>query len=480
MKKFKLSVLEKVGFGSGDMAVNVVISSMMLIITFFYTDIFGIRSQDLALLFIVVRLIDAVTDPLMGLLTDKFNTRWGRYRPYFLFLAVPFGISVFLTFSTPDVGYNLKLAYAYATYILVTLIFTAVTIPYISLIGVLTNDPQERLSANGYRLFFAKIAAFLVTIIVPQLSAYYGNGNMQVGYQFSMGLMGAMATLLFLFCFFSTKERVEHDIETRNIWVQVKALAKNDQWLVLCFACVTGTVGYVIRGSVAAYYAKYYLGGGPAMISNFLATGVVAAILAMVASTWITKRYCKVKLFRYSQILVAVLSVILFFLVGRNDIALAFTIYFLLSFVVDLHAPVFWSAIAEAVDYGAVKNGDRASGLSFGGISFCQKFGMGIAGAIVGWLLTYFNYVPNQTQTSFTLTGIALMLSIIPGFFHLLMGLAMFKYKITDTYYNKMLETYALSMDGERATASPEVNQNKNLNISTKNNSKQNHLFSSK
>ncbi|MFM2484045.1 MFS transporter [Celerinatantimonas yamalensis] len=445
MEKFKLSVIEKVGFGSGDMAVNVVISSMMLIITFFYTDIFGLRAQDLAALFIVVRLIDAVTDPLMGIITDKVNTRWGRYRPYFLILAVPFGIAVFLTFSTPDWGYNAKLVYAYATYIFVTLIFTAVTIPYISLIGVLTNDPQERLSANGYRLFLAKVAAFLVTIIVPQLSAVWGQGNIQLGYKLSMGLMGAMATLLFLFCFFTTKERVEYQPTSISIWQQAKVLVKNDQWLLLCFSCVTGTVGYVVRGSVAAYYAKYYLGGGPVMISNFLATGVTASILAMVVSTWITKRFCKIKLFRYSQILVALISIVMFFSVGQNDVVLAFILYFILSFVVDLHAPVFWSAIAEAVDYGAVKNGDRASGLSFGGISFCQKFGMGIAGAIVGLLLTYFNYIPNQVQSEFTLTGIALMLSIIPGFFHLLMGLAMFKYKITDSYYNKMLETDALA-----------------------------------
>lgn len=445
MEKFKLSVLEKVGFGSGDMAVNVVISSMMLIITFFYTDIFGLKASDLAMLFIVVRLIDAVTDPMMGIITDKFKTRWGRYRPYFLILAVPFGISVFLTFSTPDVAYNLKLVYAYATYILVTLIFTAVTIPYISLIGVLTNDPQQRLSANGYRLFLAKVAAFLVTIIVPQLSASWGEGNMQMGYKISMGLMGLMATVLFLFCFFTTKERLDHQPEKISVWHQAKVLAKNDQWLLLCFACVTGTVGYVIRGSVAAYYAKYYLGGGAGMISDFLATGVTASILAMVASTWITKRFCKIKLFRYSQIGVAILSVLMFFTVGQKDIAWAFVLYFILSFVVDLHAPVFWSAIAEAVDYGKVKNGERASGLSFGGISFCQKFGMGIAGAIVGWLLTYFNYEPNQAQTAFTLTGIALMLSIIPGFFHLLMGLCMFKYKITDAFYNEMLETDALA-----------------------------------
>ncbi|MDV5169936.1 MFS transporter [Photobacterium rosenbergii] len=447
MYKYKLPVIEKIGFGAGDMAVNVVISSMMLIITFFYTDIFGIRAQDLAMLFIVVRLIDAVTDPLMGMMTDKFTTRWGRYRPYLAFLAIPFGISVYLAFSTPDGDYNTKLVYAYATYIFVTIMFTAVTIPYISLISVLTDDPKERLSANGYRLFFAKIAAFLVTIIVPQLSAAWGQDNIQLGYQYAMGLMGLMGTLLFLFCFFTTKERIEHVVDKKPFKEQVKLLVKNDQWLILCAVCVTGTVGYVIRGSVAAYYAKYYLGGDAGIISAFLATGVAAAILAMVASTWITKKHCKIKLFRYSQIAVAFISIALFLLVGQGDYALAFVLYFLLSFVVDLHAPVFWSAIAEAVDYGTFKTGKRVSGLAFGGISFSQKFGMGIAGAIVGWLLTYFEYVPNEVQSDHTLTGIALMLTVIPGFFHFLMGAFMFKYKVTDKYYHSMTATNVLDKE---------------------------------
>ena len=151
MSGYKLSQLEKIGFGAGDMAVNVVISAMMLIITFFYTDVYGMQPADMALMLLVVRVLDAITDPLMGMITDKFNSRWGRYRPYLLVFAVPFGISVFLTFSTPDLDYNAKLVWAYSTYIFVTLMFTAVTIPYISLIGVLTDDPKERLSANGYR-----------------------------------------------------------------------------------------------------------------------------------------------------------------------------------------------------------------------------------------------------------------------------------------------------------------------------------------
>jgi GPH family glycoside/pentoside/hexuronide:cation symporter len=434
----KLSVLEKVGFGSGDTAVNLVISSMFLIVAYFYTDIFGLKPSHMGILFLVARLVDAVTDPMMGVITDKVNTRWGRYRPYFLFLSVPFGLSIFLMFTTPDWSYNAKLVWAYSTYILVTVMFTSVTIPYISLIGVLTADPQERLSANGYRLFFAKVAAFLVTIIVPIMAASWGEDNLATGYQASMGLMGILGTLLFLFCFFTTTERVKHHVEDKTLKEQFRLLMKNDQWLILCAVCFTGTLGYVVRSSVAAYYAKYYLGAEAKLLSAFMATGVTGALLAMVASTWITKRYCKVQLFRWSQLLVAILSVIMFLAVSPGDVWLAFVLYFLISFVVDLHAPVFWSAIAESVDYGQAKTGKRVSGLAFGGISFFQKAGMGVAGFIVGLLLTYFNYEANVEQSAFTLTGIALMLSVIPGFFHAVMGGLMFKYRITDKYYEEM------------------------------------------
>lgn len=431
----KLSVLEKIGYGSGDAAVNVVISSMFLIITFFYTDIFGLKPKDMAVLFLLVRLIDAITDPLMGLITDKFTTKWGRYRHYFLFLAVPFGISVFLTFTTPGFDYTGKLIYAYVTYIFVTIMFTSVTIPYISLIGVLTSDPQERLSANGYRLFFAKVAAFLVSIVVPILAEKLGKNDLARGYQLAMGLMAFLGTALFLFSFLTTKERVEHVVDKTPLLEQFKLLIKNGQWTLLFGVCFTGTVGYVIRGSVAIFYAKYFLGGDASIQSTFMATGVTAAILAMPASTYITKRYCKVKLFKYTQLAVGAISLLMFFVVKPGDLVLAYVIYFILSFVVDLHAPVFWSAIAEAVDYGHAESGKRVSGLSFGGISFAQKAGMGVAGATVGYLLDLFGYIPDGVQSETALVGLALMLTIIPGVFHVIMGGLMFRYKITDAYY---------------------------------------------
>lgn len=253
-----------------------------------------------------------------------------------------------------------------------------------------------------------------------------------------MGLMAIMSAVLFIFCFFTTKERIEHKVETKPFFSQLKLLVKNDQWLILVAICVIGTIGYVVRGSVALYYAKYYLGGDAELSSAFISSGVIAAILAMVASTWITKHYCKIKLFRYSQLLVGLLSAMIYFMVDPGDVVMAFVLYFALSFVVDLHAPIFWSIISEAIDYGTVKTGERVSGLAYGGISFAQKAGMGIAGYIVGMLLAYFNYQPDQEQSAFTLTGIALMLSIIPGVFHMLMGTLMFKYKINNDKFEQI------------------------------------------
>ncbi len=440
MQNQKMSVLEKAGFGAGDAALNVVISSMMLIITYFYTDIYGLRTQDLALLFVLVKVVGAVADLAMGQITDRFTSRFGRYRPYLLWLAVPYGVSVFFVFSTPDWGYDAKLVWAYSTYIIMTLMTAGVGIPYISLPSALTSDPKESLSANGYRLFFAKIGAFLVTIVVPFLSERWGEGSPAHGYQMAMAVMAALGVALFLFCFFTTTERVHHVVVRQSLWGQLKVLLKNDQWLILCGVCVTGTIGYVVRGSVAIYYAKYYLGLNTAQVSAFLSTGVVAAILSMVASTWITKVYCKVKLFRWTQLVVAAISLAIYMFVKPGDVVLAFVLFFALSFIVDLHAPVFWSAIGETIDYGQVKTGKRVSGFAFGGISVCQKAGMAVAGGMVGVLLTYFQYVPNQAQSDVALNGIALMLSVIPGFFHLLMGLLMFAYRISDEYYGTVKE----------------------------------------
>lgn len=431
----KLSIVEKVGFGAGDMAINVVIVAMQLLLAYFYTDIYGLKAADVGVLLIVVRMIDAFIDPAMGMLTDKISTRWGRYRPWLIWFAVPFGFAVYLMFITPDVAYTAKLAWAYFTYILMTVVYTAITIPYISLIGVISNDPVERLSANGYRFVMTKIAAFLVTIVVPMLAVWLGQGSKAHGYQLSMGLMGAMGTLLFIFCFLTTRERSEPELPSLSIKQQFANLLRNDQWLILGVVIMLLMCGYVIRGSVAAYYAKYYLGGGDALISPFLTTGVVASILAMVATTWVTKFWDKIKMFRYTQLITFALSLAMYFCVGQQSLVLAFIFYFLINFFCDMQMPVFWSSIAEAVDYGEKKTGLRVSGLAFGGILFFQKFGMGIAGGVLGFLLSHFDYQADVQQSARSLAGIALMMTMIPALFHLVVGLLMKKYLINNHYY---------------------------------------------
>ena len=432
----KLSVVEKIGFGAGDAAVNVVWSALAIIITFFYTDVYRLNVAHIAMLGLLPRLIDAFADVAMGIYTDTRTTRWGRYRPYLLIFAIPFGLSVMLVFTTPDLPYTGKLIWAYSTYILMMLVFTAVVIPYISLPGVLTADPQERLSANGYRLFFAKGASLLVNTFVPVFAARWGQAHLAKGYQISMAMMAVMATALFVFCFFTTKERVKFKNDRKPIGEQVALLFKNDQWQVLFWVCLIGTMGYVIRGSAALYYAKYYLGGDARVQAAFVTTGIIGNILSMVASTWITKKFCKIQLFRWSQLITFALSVTMFIAVQPSAIALAFVLYFLINFIVDLQGPVFWSIISEAVDYGQLKSGKRVAGMAFGGVSFAQKMGMSLAAGMVGWLLTYFKYQADVVQSAFTLTGIALLLTVIPGFFHLGMGLLMYLYKITDSYYN--------------------------------------------
>jgi GPH family glycoside/pentoside/hexuronide:cation symporter len=172
----------------------------------------------------------------------------------------------------------------------------------------------------------------------------------------------------------------------------------------------------------------------------FITVGVIGNILSMVASTWITKRFCKIQLFRWSQLITFALSVVMYLVVKPGDVAMAIGLFFLINFIVDLQGPVFWSIISEAVDYGEVKSSRRVAGMAFGGISFAQKMGMSLAAGMVGWLLTYYHYEANQVQSAFTLSGIALLLTVIPGVFHLGMGLLMYKYRITDGYYLAMMQ----------------------------------------
>src|SRR5690625_4993154 len=207
--------------------------------------------------------------------------------------------------------------------------FTGVSIPYISYIGVLTADPKERLSANGYRMFFAKIANWVIISSIPALASMWGNGDPAKGYQLAMALMSFVGVLLLVFCLVSARERVEHVVDNKPLSEQFKLLLKNDQWLVLAACCVFGTLGYAMRGGVALYYAIYFLGASEIVAGQFVGAGIVASIASMVASTWITKRYCKLQLFPWSQLAVMLFSAALCLLCSPGGLWVAFVVFLL-------------------------------------------------------------------------------------------------------------------------------------------------------
>ncbi|EMW77918.1 sugar (Glycoside-Pentoside-Hexuronide) transporter domain protein [Escherichia coli 180600] len=398
----KLTINEKIGFGAGDMAIAIVMMSLAMIITYFYTDVFGLKPVDLGILLFSVRILDAVIDPVVGTMTDRTNTRWGKYRPGLLFMSIPFGISIWLMFTTPDTDYSVKLLWAWATYVLLTLTYTLIAIPY-----------------------------------VPLSAMYLGKNNVKLGYQIAMGAMGILATCLCLYCFFSVRERIYHPKPSLGMAAQFRLLIKNDQWLILGAVIAIIMFGGIIRNSVAAYYAKYYLNGGDALISPFLTSGVIASVLAMIACTWLTRLYDKIKIFRYTQLLAFVVGGAMYF-VQPNSIVLAFTFYIVVTFLTDIQLPIYWASIAESVDYGEMKTGQRVSGLAFGGILFFQKFGMGLAGGFIGIALAYLDYQPGVEQTPQALWGICLLMTIFPAILNLITGLIMRFYLINNEFYEQI------------------------------------------
>lgn len=435
----KLSIREKIGFGAGDSSVAIVLMSTILFLSFFYTDIFGLKPTDMGIMFVVVKIFDAIIDPLIGVATDHTKSRWGKYRPWLLFSAVPFGISIWLLFTTPDFDYSLKLAWAYATYIVMTLFFTLVSIPYVSLIGVISDDPKERLSANSYRFVMTKIVMFAVGYIVPLGANYFGKSSPQMGYQITMGAMAILATLLCLYCFATVKERVQHPLSSLSLKDQMKSLFKNDQWLILAITIAVMMAGGVIRGSVSFYYALYYLSDiDYSYVSIFFVAGVVASVLSMLSCSFFTRAYDKIKVFRHTQLIAFVLGVLMYFVVQPGDLALGMIFYVLITYFSEMQLPIYWASIAESVDYGETKTGKRVSGLAFGFILFFQKLGIAVAGGFVGFALTHYEYTPGTAQSAVTLVGLSLMMTVFPAITNLMVSLLMKKYIINDEYYEQI------------------------------------------
>ncbi|WP_036832654.1 MFS transporter, partial [Photobacterium sanctipauli] len=325
--KKKLSLLEKIGFGSGDMAINLSMISASMLIYAFHVQVVGLTPVDAGWLLLVVRFIDAFTDPMMGWATGRFQSRYGRYRHWIALAAIPMGVSMYLMFTTPGSTYQMNLLWAYATYIFNTVMFTVVTIPYISMIGVITDDPDERITANTYRFTMAKTATLLVTTFVPFWVT--SHTDQVAGYAMSFAIMGTIGAACLLFCSVTTEEKVKTVENHVPFMEQAKSLLKNDQWVVLCFACIALMTGFLVRGNIAFIYATEYTGASPGVqVSLFLGMWSIGGVLAAIVSKKLTQHFCKIKVFRYSMYASALVGFSMYFLVGQGEFVAAVVCYF--------------------------------------------------------------------------------------------------------------------------------------------------------
>ena len=309
----KLSVREKIGYGMGDAGCNIIFGAIMLFVNYFYTDIFGLAPALVGILLLSVRVIDAVTDPIMGAMADRTRSKYGRFRPWLLAICVPFAVSCVLVYSIPSFSDSGKIAYAVAAYIFMTLMYTAINIPYCSLGAALTSDPRESLSLQSWRFAITPIGGALGTAFILPLADFLYPGDRATGIQVSMALFGVIGCLMFITCFATTKERVQPiKEENLNVARDVKILFRNDQWRILSVYNFMMLVAVVIRGGAVVYYVNSVLHKGADVITIFMLGGMFASMLGSVLAKPFGTRFCKVRLSFWINLLTAALGVVCF------------------------------------------------------------------------------------------------------------------------------------------------------------------------
>lgn len=428
----KLSVKEKISYGLGDTASNIVFQSVMMFLTFFYTDVFGLSAAAVGTMFLLVRVLDAVTDPVMGALADRTNTRWGKFRPYLVWLAVPYAAICVMTFTTPDLTESGKLTYAYVTYAALMIMYTAINIPYCALGGVMTADPQERVSLQTYRFVLASLGGLLVTGLTLPLVEWFGNGDQAKGYQSAIALLSVLGIFMFLMCFAFTRERVQAVSDTTSSLKQsLKDLMANDQWVLLSLLTFLIVIGVMIRGAVALYYVKYAL-DAESYTTAFMTFGMLGMLIGSALASWFAVRYCKIKIYSVCNILIAVLC-IAFYFSGLSNIALAFGLHFAIGFFQQLTTPLLWAMLSDTVDYGEWQSGQRLTGLSFSATLFALKMGMALAGALAGWMLAGYGYDGNaDVQSQSAIDGIIVLFTLVPALTAIIGSVVVRRYKLND------------------------------------------------
>ncbi|MGA2329636.1 MAG: MFS transporter [Bryobacteraceae bacterium] len=409
----RVCLKEKIGYSLGDAASNLYWKTFEFFLIIFYTDVFGISAAAVGTMLLVTRIADAVADPVMGAIADRTKTRWGHFRPYVLWFALPLAVAGVLTFTTPNLGGGAKIVYAYVTYALLMFLYTAVNIPYTALMGVMTPNSVERTSISSIRFIGAFTAGVFVQYFTLKFVQVFGQGNETRGWQLTMVLYGVLAVILLALCFASTRERVvPPPQQDSNLKRDLRELFGSRAWLVLVGVLLLILAAFVIKGSASAYYFKYFVKRedllGPFLVSNGLAF-LAAVSMASYLAKWLGKK----PLFMMA-IGIGALVTAGFWVPRPLDIGLMFALQIVSSFVIGFNSPLVFAMFADAADDAEWRTGRRSTGLVFASAIFSTKIGVAIGGWMFGLILAYFGYVANVAQTARSLHGIILSVSWIP------------------------------------------------------------------
>jgi Na+/melibiose symporter-like transporter len=449
----KLPRAEKVGYSLGDVATNFFFMSMILYQTRFYTDTVGLSAVAVGTMFLLVRGADAIFDPIVGALSDRTSTRWGKFRPWILWTALPFGLVFWLVYRTPDLGPGARLAYAGVTYVLLMMLYSANNTPYSALMGVMTSDAGERTSISTYRFVAAMIGQFLIQALTLPLVDKLGRGDSARGWSMTMGIFGAVMVVLYLVTFATTRERVLPDPRQKSsLRRDLVDVFTCGPWVMMFLLTLCIFTALVLRGSSLNYYFAYYLdqaqlraflgrvglasmGAGEmswwksaldalgliakpdgsnsaaVSLSFFLMAGNVVTIAGILVSRPLSDRFGKKAVFIAGMSLSTVVTALVM-AVPPGSINLLFFVSMLWPLGWGPTVPLLWVMIADVADFSEWKHSRRATGFIYAGILFALKAGLGFGGALSAWLLAAYDYVPNAQQTEHALLGIRLCATI--------------------------------------------------------------------
>ncbi len=443
----RLSVREKVGYGLGDMASNLYWKLFEFFQTYFYTNVFGIAPGVAGTMFLITKLWDAINDPLIGFVADRTKTSWGRFRPYLLWMCVPFAVTGILAFYTPDLSDRGKIVYAYITYTLVFMAYTAVNIPYGALMGVISPSSIERTSVSTYRFVAAFIGGIIVQRYTETLVEYFGGTktavvdgvettvvDQQTGFFWTMVVYSVAAVILFLICFATTKERVQPDAHQRTSFRRdVSDLIRNRPWLVLFAFGLFQLMAAFVRGGTIAFYFVYYVDQS---FGGFLVAGTVAGIAGMLLTRFLTQIFGKKTLMIGMNIGTAICTAAIIFL-EPHQVTWMSGLYIVGAIISGPSPVLLWAMYADVADYSEWLNHRRATGLVFSAATFSQKLGCAIGAALSGWLLQWYAFQPpengvDRVQSESTINGICLMMSVIPAAFLVFAAMALLFYNIDE------------------------------------------------